>query len=152
MDYNAIVSAVRTLARDELRLLKVNEIRTERLEVSSQLSQVEKNYEELCTDLNHRIAVLGFRLSQIVPSDPDKETKSQQWTEESAEKCAYLEVAAKDFAKTSENLKKELARIDLLIADVQSGKTLVGMEDLESVTARLLSKISEEVTVKIPLN
>ncbi len=152
MDYNSIISSLRELARDTLRLLKVNEIRADRLSVASRLEKGTKDHETLLADLAHRTAVANFRIAKVDDADPDKDTKLKQWSEDIALYNENSTTEVEEFAKFSENLTKELSDLDAKIAKVQSGEYKVCAEALSAETERLIQAITEEAAAGIPLN
>ena len=145
MDYNSAVSALRELARDELRLSLVNNQRINRLEVQNAFDARTKQNEEENARIAKRLAVLSFKTSQLSDADPEKTDKIQKYADETAELQASQEQENKDFATDSADLTKQLAGIDLKIADIQSGKTKVSMEALADCTDRLAHEVIAEI-------
>lgn len=151
MDYNNIVSSLRELARDELRLKTVNLIRSERLSVQTNKSSREQHYEDYCQRTSHFLAVVAFKVAQVNEADPDKEMNLKALTSLTEATYKEQEERAVDFAKDIEDYNKALSEMDERIAKVQSGETKVSQESLTEVTNRLIKEVTTEAATSLPL-
>jgi len=159
LNYNAIISALRSVARDILRLEKVANIRSDRHKMTvsydNEISLAEKSVteaEENITTLKKNLARATFTKSQISDEDPDKEEKMNQ-ASKTAEKITLdikqaeknLAIIKLDAENEIENLKAEKAKLetanDLAIQKVQTGETKVCTEDLDSKTQELIKEL-----------
>lgn len=152
MNYNDIVSTLREIARDGLRLRKVNSLRADRLVVANELSSVERNHEEFVRRSAKEVAILNFRLSQLVDADPEKAEKTERLTKELESCPEELENEAKRFAKEVEALNKQLAEIDERIAKVQSGEWKVDMDVLNREAQDLIEEVTRAAAGKVSLD
>jgi hypothetical protein len=69
MNYNSVVSVLRTIARDWLRMEKTNRVKDQILEYKTKISSLEKSVK----DYEKQIEIEKFDLSEIKDNNPRKE-------------------------------------------------------------------------------
>lgn len=157
MNYNAVVSTIRSLARDILRLRKTAQLRADRYAVEASFDKdikkakdIVESYEKEIIAIKKQIAYCDFQGARIEDADPLKEDKleSIKNSKEDYEKhLAALERSLTSHLRQIEESDlegqkaKELAKFDEKISDVQSGKTKVSQEDLDATTQDLIEEM-----------
>jgi hypothetical protein len=144
MSYNDTVSAIRLLARDELRMKAVNRMRAGLLDVVNSINAMTKNHEEETAYLNKKLAVLSFKTASLVDADPEKADKLEAYERDTVFAKRQIEENAKHFALRSEDLAKDKAEWEAKIADLESGKTLICKDSLDEVASRLIEEVVTE--------
>lgn len=136
MKYNEIVSALKVIARDQLRLVMVINLRTDLNEVDNRKIKAEQDLAEIKLDL----ARVDFKMSQVHAEDPDREAKLKDLEDTKTELNTLLTRTQEYIDKT---LAKEADEINAKIEDVTNGKVKVSAERLEETTKELAKKFIE---------
>ena len=137
MNYNEVISKLREIARDGLRLKLVSNVRTEANSLDNRKIEVNKEIE----NANLRIAVIDFETSEIKANDPEKDAKAKELEND---KDFWLEKITKYQERLAELDKQISAEMDH-IAKIQAGEVKVSKESLEDETNRLIKVVTEEV-------
>lgn len=152
MNYNNVVSSLRSLAREELRLKAVNSIRQTLMSLENKLASFTKTHEEMQQNLAKKQAVLNFKLSQIAENDPEREDKQTSIQENLKQYAEAVEADNKEFAEVSQKLAEQVAEVNEQIEAVQKGEFKVCKEELQAVTDRLISEVTLELAKEIAAN
>lgn len=149
MNYNEVVSSLRSLAREELRLKAVNAVRQNLMEVQSRADAVAKAGEEFSQSVAKKLAILNFKLAKLDDNDPEKADKEAALNEDIKSLTEFAERKTKETAEVSETLAKELAEVNGKITEIQDGKVKVCKEELEAVANRLISEVTVELAKEV---
>lgn len=141
MNYNEIVSMLRSSARDVLRLRMVNEVRNKALEVQNVLDAATKRHEELQAAGKERLAVLAYNLSRLEDANPIKEKLAKEYTEASERLAKDLTADAERYNEVADSLNKELEELKKQIDKVQSGEIKVCKSDLSHQVDRMIESV-----------
>lgn len=139
MNYDKIVSICREKARDFLRMLKVNQIKDSILELTNQISFIEKRVAELLLNIKRS----QFKVSKLDNEDPDKEAIIKKEVE-------YVDALNKDisnYGKESAEINVEVTKYNEDIAKVQSGEYKVCKEALSEETDKMIKKACNELMI-----
>lgn len=132
MTYNNVVSKMRELARDLLRLKATERFRQEILGLENN----KKIHNEFIESLNKDIARTDFKISEIKDNDPDKESKLENLKEVKKN----LEDTIEKENEAIENINKEITKVNEKIEKLQKGELLVDADSLDKVTNQLLEE------------
>lgn len=125
MNYNDILSQLRELARDELRLRAINVLRSDKLEI-----------EILKTKTEHSLEIENYELANLDKDYPDYEKMK-------AEKDDTIAVLGRQL----DIIKRDLENTDNEIVKVVSGETKISKDDLQCLTDKLIARfIREKIT------
>lgn len=133
-NYNEIVSIAREVARDGLRLEKVNVIRCSMLSLENDI----KDVENAILGQQKEIARAEFAKTTVDPKDPDAEAKLKDMDER-------IDSANKMIVRYTEILKAHTdnkANLEAQIEKVQSGEIKVSMEALNANADAILKEIT----------
>lgn len=133
-NYNEIVSIAREVARDGLRLEKVNVIRCSMLSLENDI----KDIENAILGQQKEIARAEFAKTTVDPKDPDAEAKLKDMDER-------IDSANKMIVRYTEILKAHTdnkANLEAQIEKVQSGEIKVSMEALNANADAILKEIT----------
>lgn len=140
-NYNEIITKVRDLARDQVRLQAVNRYRTKRYEAEKALASLDEQEASIKKD----IARYEFKKSQLVEADPDFAEKT-----ESIEKAIVsLNEEIEHLAKVKENGAQVVADLDEKIAKVESGETKMDIEKVEAAAKQLIDEFVKSQAAEI---
>ena len=144
MIYNEIISNLREIARDGLRLKMTSAVRTEINSLDNSKLNVAKEIEhaKLC------IAVCDFEASEIKDNDPRKEDKLKNIVQNKEYAVKRLEDLEKELKRYDDAITEEMAQV----AKIQAGEIKVSKESLEDETNRLIKVVTEEVAKKVQAN
>ena len=127
--YNEIVSKVRNIARDGLRMKIINGERQSLMRYNQEKESIQKNI----GDINLELLSIEFEVARLDVADPKKDVKAERFAENK-----------KDLVKMAERATKELACLqeviddrNSFIAEVEAGKVKVSAESLQEETNRL---------------
>ena len=149
MNYNEVVSSLRSLAREELRLKMVNAVRQDLMELENRSKSNTKAHEENQQRLAKKAAVLNFKLSQLAENDPEREEKLTASQETLKAIAAEQASDNEDFAKLSEAFTKQIAEVSKEIEKIQAGEVKVNKDELEAITNRLISEVTVELAKEV---
>lgn len=152
MNYNDVVSSLREIARDGLRLKKVNSLRADRLVLSTDLSSTQRNLEDFTLANAKTVAILNFKLAQLVDADPEKEDKTKRYNNDLEFQAKHLTEVTEGGAERVEELNKAISELDERIAKVQSGEWKVDMDALNAAAECLIKEVTHAVASKISLD
>lgn len=134
--YNEIVSKVRDLARDGVRLQAVNRYRTNRYQAEQDKASLEASIAEE----KKNIARAEFKKSQLVEADPDFSAK----VADQDANIKYHEEAIARLEKSVEATDKLIAEITEKIEKVETGETKMSIDKVEEATKQLLDEFVKE--------
>jgi chromosome segregation ATPase len=129
-NYNEVISALREVARDFLRLRRINGIRTDVLQANNEI----KSIEDAILAEKKQVARAEFRLTSLNENDPDLEDKTKDYNDNKE----YALKSIERYEKEKANVTHTVADLNAKLADISSGKHKVDMEELEGVTHDLL--------------
>lgn len=132
-NYNEIVSQLREIARDGLRLGMVARVRSEIYDVTKYIDNTDKSLEKL----KKAIVVAEFEKSQIVDADPRKEEKTKRFDDEIKSTNEYIEREVKN----KESMEKQIANLNAEIVKITAGEVKVCRESLDSETEKLIKEV-----------
>lgn len=144
MQYNEVISKLREVARDLLRLNKVNRLRTTRLDLTNELNRADKNMDNEAQEAAKHIARKTFSLSQLNEADPDHEEKKESLEKGIQNIKESLATSQETYAKWREGIVKSVAEVDEKIAKVQAGESPVNADELSHVTEDLIREFSND--------
>jgi hypothetical protein len=139
--YTAIINSLRDISRDYLRMLMINSVRTELLDLNVSIDNTKKFILEKEKD----VAICDYKLSKLDEADPEFEDKSKDLNE-------YKVLLGEAIAGLSEkviDLTKEVEKVNLRITDITEGKILVSREDLEAETNKLIKEVTKAAAVEV---
>lgn len=144
MTLNQTVSLVREVARENLRLHKVNGIRAELLESNNMLEQAKKSAEAAMASLEESLAVAKFDLSKVDPADPRAARRTESLQKRITEiEEAIVETKELD-AKAIARLEKETADVIAKITAVEDGTTKMCRQSLQEESCRLINVLADK--------
>ena len=129
MNYSALVSKFRELARDYLRMVKINRTKDSILLLDNEIAEVNKSIDRLkkaITRASYALAHLDAEHPDFDDDKKDCEAEIKQFTEEIA-----------SIEKRIESLNKLKAEEEEIIAKVTSGEIKVQMDALSTETEKL---------------
>lgn len=138
---SAVVSAVKVIARDTLRMKIIMPVQTAISELKAQIT----DYEKSVKTAEHTIEVAQFKLSKIDAEDPDKEVITTRRNKE-------IETATEDIAcltKSIESTKKAITEKEVHILEIEAGKVKVDRESLDCLTESFLEARQEAAAVTV---
>jgi len=141
LNYNEVVSKLREIARDSIRLIMVARRRSNLYEANQTLDSI--NEEIIYT--NKKFAIEDYKISKIDDNDPEKEDKLKL----NAEVKKSLENTIERCNKEIETQNKIIADITTSIEDVQDGKVKINTEELNAVTKDLIKKVTESIATEV---
>jgi hypothetical protein len=144
MNYNSIVSSIRSVARDYLRLQAVNRYREELLSVTTERSNRAKNHDENVMRLNKAIAYNDYQASKLEDANPYAKEDAERLAQDSQNKEEEKAQRTKSFVISDEALAKTEAEINVKIAKIQSGETKVDAENLTAEANKLIAEVTNE--------
>jgi hypothetical protein len=144
MNYNTIVSSLRTAARDLLRLKATNRLRDTLLELNTEINQANKAYESTVAQLTKAVAVANYKLGLVEDTDPEATEKRKRLEMDAQYSQEAIEPLTKTHEALTERLNKAIAEVNEAIAKVQSGETLVSMDELSAVTSQFITEVANE--------
>lgn len=122
------VQAMRDSAREQLRMVMIENELQSRFEIEKNLNSANKMLEQNA----HLQAVANYKLTKLDELDPDFQTKKE-----------VQEEALKDLAQQKENLEKEAARYqaeldksDEQITKIESGEVKVSIEEVDELVKK----------------
>lgn len=135
-NYNAVISKLREIARDSLRLELVGARRSKIWNLTCEINAIEKEIQE------HKkgIAILEFNMSEVKPNDPEKEEKTKEYTDNIKEVTECMESLKKDVEEVTKQIKEQ----EDGIAKIESGETKVSADKLDAVTEELIDVLTKE--------
>jgi chromosome segregation ATPase len=143
-NYNEVISALREVARDFLRLRRINSIRTDILEVNNEIKATEDEILAYKKD----IARAEFRTNSLVEADPDFEDKKKTYQETKESHLKSIESLEKHQA----SLRETVADLNAKINDISAGKSKVDKDELESITQDLLGEYTKEHALNVAVD
>jgi hypothetical protein len=144
MNYNTIVSSLRTAARDMLRLQKTNTLRDRLLTLNTELNQAKKHYETTVATLSKQNAIADYKLGLVEDSDPEATEKRESLAKAKEGYAKQTEGMEKAMVETQKEMDEAISKVNEAIAKVQSGETLVDMTALTETTQGFIVEIAEE--------
>ena len=135
-DYNKIISDLRIVARDELRLKATNRYRDELLAENVNL----KNFEDSIKEYKKTIAIAEFDIRKLDPEDP----RIEDVTKNCNESIKFSNRHIADYTRTIESIKERIEEINEKIANVETGETKIMADKLSTVTSQLIEKLVNE--------
>ena len=147
MTLNQTVSTVREVARLNLRLLRVNDLRADLLSMNNRLDSARKHSAETTADLQKAIAVQTFRISQLVEADPEGTEKQKRGEEMIAAYNKEIAEVAVQLAACEKDLNEEIAQCTKLIGDVEDGTFKVCKDSLQEESNRLLRGLGKQKVI-----
>lgn len=131
-NYNEIVSKVRDLARDQVRLHAVNRYRTEKYEQEQHKTCIENDIAEL----KKNILRAEFKKSEVKANDPDFESKVKTQDDN----IQGTTDAIGRVQKIVEIVEKRIAELVEKITKVESGETKMAIENVEAASKALIDE------------
>ena len=141
MEYNKIVSEVREIARDGLRLQTVARFRSTLHDLTLEKERLAENRKHV----EKNIARSNYQLSKIDPANPDAE----QETKSLNSNLEYDNKSLESNTKQVEAVDKQIVEVTKKIEDIQSGVTKISRENLDHETALLLITVTNEQAKKL---
>lgn len=141
MEYNKIVSEVREIARDGLRLQAVARFRSTLHDLTLEKERLAENRKHV----EKNIARSNYQLSKIDPANPDAE----QETKSLNSNLEYDNKSLESNTKQVEAVDKQIVEVTKKIEDIQSGVTKISRENLDHETALLLITVTNEQAKKL---
>lgn len=140
-NYNDVVSNLREIARDQLRMEAINSLRTELLGANNEMDQINKGIEN--TKLH--IATTEYEISKLDTAHP---------MHEQTLKHHNLQVELYNLSLTKRNTEKDnqqknIDKINTNITKVTDGEYKVCREQLETVTNKLIKNVTEASAQKL---
>lgn len=144
MTLNQTISVVREVARQNLRLHKVNAIRAELLEANNLLDRNKENTKQMVENAKLRIDSLKFDLDNLNPADPRSPKQKEKLTKELEAEEKALAKFIENSAKNLEELTKEVADITAKITAVEDGTVKLCKESLQEEACRLVTVLGDK--------
>ena len=141
MIYNEIVSTLREIARDGLRMQLINAERQNSMRDNQEL----KATQDWLTEAKLDVASFEYEATLVADADPKKDSKLKEIEENKARSLNRIKQLEKDL----ETLAKRAENTSKFINSVSTGEVKVNAENLESETNRLIKVITEKLAVKI---
>lgn len=135
MSLRQTVQKARNKARNILRMTIINSILTRIYELKKAKERTEKELSKI----NKPVERIGFRLSQLVESDPDFETKKADLETSLKEAKEYAESEEDRLKKEAEGYEKAIAKDEETIEQYESGEKKVSIADVTDLASRLIS-------------
>lgn len=136
MSYNDIVSKLREIARDQLRMEAISKLRDRLFCFIAEKT----DFEESLVRLNKCIAIKNYQLSKLEDANPQKDDLQKDY--EAAIKDANECIV--EFKKNIEDVNKNIADINDKIAKWEKGETKVDAEKMEAISADLVKLVTNE--------
>lgn len=133
-DYNKIISELRVIARDGLRLKAVNRFRTSMLDENVTL----KGYKDSKASAEKCIAIAKFAISKLDPEDPQLE----DFTEINEDRIKRNEKSILEYDRCIAATKERIEEIKEKVAKIESGETLIRKDKLADVTHVLIEELT----------
>ena len=149
MNYNEVVSSLRSLAREELRLKAVNALRAELLPVTCRKETVNKQTEEALAAFAKKTAVNEFKMAKLDDADPEKAEKIEKLTKENEAILKMVDETRKAAAEAIDSLTAQEKELNEAISKVQAGESKVCKEELNAVTDRLIQEVTGELAKEV---
>ena len=140
-NYNEIVSALRELARDGLRLNFIASVRSKIYSVTSDRNNAEKEYDESIAFHKKNMAIAEFKKSQIADEDPEKEEKVKSQDENIAYAIKALEAIDVAKPKCLEAYDTKLVELQDKITRMTAGEIKVDKAELDASTKALIAEV-----------
>lgn len=144
MNYNTIVSSLRTAARDMLRLQKTNTLRDRLLTLNTELNTAKKTHETVVAGLSKQNAIADYKLGLVEDSDPEATEKREQLAKMKEFYTKQAEGMDKAMTEKQTAMDEAISKVNEAISKVQSGETLVDATELGHVTQAFIVEIAEE--------
>lgn len=144
MTLNEIVSVIRDVARVNLRLLKVNELRADLLSLNNSLDAARKTVCGLVERSEKAIAVARFKTEQLNTADPELEAKTKTNEETVNRETERVAEFKADLEREEAGLGKQIGEVSEEIAKVEDGSTKVCKDDLQTESVRLLRALGKQ--------
>jgi len=144
MTLNDTVSVIRNVARLNLRVLAVNELRAELLDATNRLTEHRKRFETAIANHTKTSDIAKFNLAQLADEDPEKEEKTKRFEKTIATCAEEITQTQKTNAVSTETYKKEIDEINAHITQVESGETKMSKKDLQTESVRLLNALGKQ--------
>jgi len=135
-NYNEIIDKCRELARDMLRMIKINKIRTRMLSVNNDKDQ----YLESIKRSEKAIAIHEYNKAKLDPAHPDIENLTKNLDESITSHKSMIE----NHTKMVEDLDKDIAELNKKIEEVSNGTWKCDMCDLEYQAEKLAKEVIKE--------
>lgn len=133
-NHNEIVSKVREIARDNLRLKRINEIRTSIMVANGDKDSVLKRIESCKLE----IATIEFEKVNLATDHP----KYAQLTENMDKTIEKYNEVIKEAQATVERYDEQLANLSKKIEETTDGTYKVSKDEMETLADRLINEIS----------
>lgn len=140
-DYNKIISKLRVIARDGLRLEAINRFRTSLQDYAVDL----KNYKESKKQAEKCIAISEFIISKADPEDPRLEDIKEAEEQTIKNQKRYIV----EYDRFISDTEEKMAEVKEKIAKIESGETLISKGKLAEVTSNLIETLVHEKAAKI---
>lgn len=144
MTLNQTVSLVREVARENLRLHKVNGIRAELLEVNKMVEDTKAASAAHVARSEQAIKEAQFDLSKVDPADPRAERKTKELTDRVERLNKELEEYKTNSTKQLEQLEKEASDVVAKITAVEDGTTKMCRQSLQEESCRLINVLADK--------
>lgn len=141
MNLNKTVSVVRDVARTNLRLLLVNEIRETLLKVVNHLTSDQESVNKRKEAYNKKIAICQFQLANLVPEDPTFEERKAEYEKAIETYQKEMKAMLISMEENEAVYQKEIEELEKRINSVEEGETKVSATDLQTESVRLLKKL-----------
>lgn len=136
MSYNAIISLLREIARDQLRMEGVSNLRNKLFGFENAKGFCEKDI--LASEKD--IAIAKYQSSKLEDANPEKEEVTKMYAKEidaCNETIANLKIQI-------EGLNKDIAVVNEKIAKWESGETKVNADEMEAIALDLVKFVTNE--------
>lgn len=143
-NYNEIISSLREIARDQIRMKAINRVRTVLLNESQTRNQLKENL----TTLKLELATNEYELTTMDANHPKHEKRLERKNKDIENIKATIEEAEKDIVEQ----EKVIADVNKNIDEITKGEYKVNKEDLECVTNGLVEQVIREHAKNIEIS
>jgi len=141
VNYNEVVSKLRVLARDEMRLDKTNRVRAEIFILESQL----KDLNDTKTNYTKRLACVNYDLSKVDSLDPRAEDLKEGFNNN----IKSINEMLLEIDKEIVDLNKVLTDRNAKILDVQNGVWKASIDAINDKVATMISTYTKTAVSKL---
>lgn len=139
MEYNQLVSKLREIARDQLRLKIIAGVRTTILQINNELDSIAKTE----NDFQKSIAIAQYKISKLDDADPEKGDKLARLEGDIKHYNAHIT----DLADAKVRYQADATKEEEFINKVQAGEVKVDMDSLEAITKSLIEEVCRATAV-----
>lgn len=144
MQYNEIVSSVRTVARDVLRLKTINTLRDRLLDLNNGLTACQKRHDESVLALNKQIAIANYQTGLVVDADPEAEDKRLKFAKVVESATKSMEQVTANYIECDADFQKAIADVKESIAKVESGEIKMDKNELSQLADNFIHEVTNE--------